>query len=33
MAEKRMFSKQTVTSDRFLDLSAKAKVLYFYLSL
>lgn len=33
MAEKRMFAKQTVTSDRFLDLPVKAKVLYFYLSL
>ena len=33
MAEKRMFSKQTVTSDRFLDLPVKAKGLYFYLSL
>lgn len=33
MAEKRMFAKQTVTSDMFLDLPVKAKVLYFYLSL
>jgi hypothetical protein len=33
MAEKRMFSKQVISSDAFLDMPATAQVLYFHLSM
>ena len=33
MATKRMFSRSVVTTDAFMDLSATAKILYFYLNM
>lgn len=33
MAEKRMFSKQVLWSDKFIDLPSPAQVLYFQLSM